>query len=171
MNKTVLNVESFRPVPGFEELYECSTHGTIKSVDRITPHNARRNGVVLSPKFNRGGYMQVTLYKFGKQKMITVHRLVALTWVDGYFEGAVINHIDEDKTNNHYTNLEWCTIAHNNQHSKTKNYKVVSPDNKEFEINNMRAFCRDNGLCQSNMTQVSKGKKPNYKGWSCEELK
>ena len=42
-----------------------------------------------------------------------IHRMVAELYVPGYFEGAQVDHIDCNKTNNHYTNLQWCTKAYN----------------------------------------------------------
>ncbi|WAX11623.1 DNA endonuclease [Enterocloster phage CB473P3] len=42
-----------------------------------------------------------------------VHQLVAMTFVPGWFEGAVVNHKDANTLNNHYTNLEWVTQKEN----------------------------------------------------------
>lgn len=51
--------------------------------------------------------------------------------------------------------------------TKRKTYIVTSPDGIETTIHGMRRFCREYGLCQSNMTAVAKGKKPHHKGWKC----
>lgn len=53
----------------------------------------------------------------GKNKLFFVHRVVALHFVDGYFDGAVVNHKDGNKSNNHYTNLEWVSRSDNNKHA------------------------------------------------------
>lgn len=45
-----------------------------------------------------------------------IHRLVALSHVDGHFLFAEVNHKDADKSNNHYSNLEWCTTQENHDH-------------------------------------------------------
>ena len=61
--------------------------------------------------------------------MFTVHRLVAMAFVDGYEVGKEVNHIDENKQNNVSTNLEWVSTSQNVLHSishrrsvKTRNY-------------------------------------------------
>lgn len=50
---------------------------------------------------------------------VKVHRLVALAWVDNcnWATNSVVNHLDNDKTNYHYTNLEWTTYGKNNMHA------------------------------------------------------
>lgn len=48
---------------------------------------------------------------------------------------------------------------------KMKRYRIRSPRGEEFEIVNMRQFCRENDLCQSGLTAVAKGKRSSYKGW------
>lgn len=63
------------------------------------------------------GYKSVWLNEYDKSK--TVHRLVAEAHCPGYAPGLQVNHIDGVKSNNHFTNLEWCTAAHNNRHAVT----------------------------------------------------
>lgn len=58
-------------------------------------------------------YLNIILCRDDGQFTKSIHRLVAEHFVDGYFEGAVVNHIDGNNRNNHYTNLEWCTQKHN----------------------------------------------------------
>ncbi len=65
----------------------------------------------------KGGYKSVTLMINNiKRKHFRTHRLVAEYFVDGYFEGAVVNHKDGNKLNNHYNNLEWVTQQENIKH-------------------------------------------------------
>lgn len=66
------------------------------------------------PKADRYGYLTVSLWKDNKEKNCKVHRLVAFMFIDGYFEGASVNHKDENKQNNCVDNLEWCTVEYNN---------------------------------------------------------
>ena len=72
-------------------------------------------------------YVGVNLFKDGKKgKVERVHRIIALTFPEicgNYFEGAVVNHKDENPENNSAFNLEWCTIAHNNSWS-THNERI-----------------------------------------------
>lgn len=62
------------------------------------------------------GYMQVNLYKDGNKKYIRVHRLVAEYFVPNPYNKPFVNHIDGDKTNNHYSNLEWVDNRENVKH-------------------------------------------------------
>lgn len=51
----------------------------------------------------------------------SIHRLVAEVYCEGYDPKLDVNHIDGNKLNNHYTNLEWCTRSHNIQHAYDNN--------------------------------------------------
>lgn len=164
---TILNVEVWEDIPEWEGLYQASTYGRVRSLDRLNSSSARIKGVNLKPRWNRGGYGQVILCDGNRKKMITLHRLVALTFIPGNFDGAVINHKDEDKTNNRPENLEWCTTAHNNRHSKCKSYIVTFPDHSSMVIHNLRKFCREHNLHQGSMSNVASGKRIQHKGFKC----
>lgn len=71
-------------------------------------------------------YPKTTLYNKGKSFQFLIHRLVALFFVAGRTaERYMVNHIDENKNNYHFSNLEWCTPAENSFHSRYKNAKAV----------------------------------------------
>ena len=105
----------WKPVVGYEGLYEVSNTGLVKSlgnsITHKTPHllKIRNNG--------RCGYCRVQLYKNGISKMKSVHRLVAEAFIPNPNDYPLINHKDEDVTNNHIDNLEWCTASYNYQYS------------------------------------------------------
>ena len=84
-------------------------------------------------KDNPSRYIQVTLPKEGHVKYVQVHRLVAQYFCDGFFPGAVVNHIDGDKHNNDYRNLEWVTQLENIHKSyessgvnQIRNYRIYN---------------------------------------------
>lgn len=112
-------VEVWKDVVGYEGKYQVSNMGRVKSL------NYRHTGKeeILKNTVNIYGYRCVNLYKYGKRKTYQVHRLVAMAFVDGYEEGLVVNHIDEDKTNNCAWNLEWCTYEYNNSYG-TRNERA-----------------------------------------------
>lgn len=116
---SILN-EEWRDVSGFEGFYQVSNLGRVRSLDRVIKSCDGRSysckGQLLKPRLKKG-YLCLHLSNKPRNYHVTVHRLVALSFVDGYFEGAQINHIDGVKTNNTPANLEFCTSAHNVNHS------------------------------------------------------
>jgi hypothetical protein len=103
---------NFKDIPSYEGLYQVSDCGQVKSLER--PHNSGgiKKEKILKPRLDRYGYEYVVLYKDGVRKTNTVHRLVMYTHshVDNEM---TVNHIDENKRNNHISNLEYCTQAEN----------------------------------------------------------
>jgi len=84
--------------------YEVSSFGNIR----------RKDGKIISQWQLNNGYMQT---QFNTKKKYQVHRLVAKAFIPGEFPGAVINHLDGVRDNNHYQNLEWCDQSRNIKHS------------------------------------------------------
>lgn len=100
---------TYKEIPGFEGKYSVDRAGNIISKMNRT----------LKPWTDRDGYHTYRLFiSSGKYKKISGHRAVALAWLDNTNNYPVINHINEIKTDNRVENLEWCTIKHNNWHSK-----------------------------------------------------
>jgi uncharacterized HNH endonuclease L245 len=64
------------------------------------------------------GYLRVTISHNGKKKHKRIHRLVAEYFIDNPYGYDVVHHIDNDKTNNHYTNLKWVTNKENSMYAK-----------------------------------------------------
>lgn len=95
----------------------------------------------LNLQYNDNGYVVVTLRKDGKTKTIRVHRLVALMYLkDTYFEGAHVNHIDGDKTNNNVSNLEWVTREENMRHAYDNGLVVSKP--KTLSDDDLHLICQ-----------------------------
>ena len=107
-----MNVE-WRPIEGYEGLYEVSNTGRVRSVDRYDNRNCFRKGKVLSPAKDKNGYLKVVLNCNGKCKTINVHRLVAQEFIPNPDNLPMVNHKDEDKSNNNVINLEWCDVKYN----------------------------------------------------------
>ena len=98
--------EIWKWIDGYENMYQVSNLGRVRSVDRdvyceVSPNKLQHiYGKVLKQGTNHKGYPIVYLSKDGKQKTITVHRLVALTFIENPLNLPQVNHIDGDKTNN-----------------------------------------------------------------------
>lgn len=109
--------ERWRPVIGWEGMYEVSNTGFVRSVARwVAARGGRRlsEGKVLSPYVQEDtGYHRVCLsdHKNGREEHANVHRLVALAFVPG--TGAVVRHLDGNGSNNDASNLAWGSHADN----------------------------------------------------------
>lgn len=68
--------EEWRPVVGYEGLYEVSDLGRVRSLDRVTSHGHNRKGIVKATWLTHSGYVNVTLCKRGHRTKVGVHRLV-----------------------------------------------------------------------------------------------
>lgn len=97
-------------VIGFEESYQVSNYGRIKSLKNKTPK-------ILKPMLNHKGYLKVDLRKNNHHSLFYIHRLVAKAFIPQTHDKQQVNHIDGNKFNNHYTNLEWVTPSENMYHS------------------------------------------------------
>jgi len=113
--------EIWRPVYGYEGLYEVSNFGKVRSVNRWVPNGKggtiSLNSVALRPSVNTFGYFMVNLCKCGKTNTRLVHRLVASSFLKNEHGKKIVNHIDGNKKNNYVSNLEWCTASENTKHA------------------------------------------------------
>lgn len=116
MENNSQEIEEWRSIEGYEELYEVSSLGRVRSCDRFVKSKRGtrlHKGKLLKPGIDRVGYLHVVLSKDNKQKMFLVHRLVYASFHGKIPEGMQVNHIDEDKTNNSIENLNVMTSKEN----------------------------------------------------------
>ncbi len=107
-----------------EMKFMVSSSGQIASVARMSAYTRYRNGKeqnaihhckprILSQCKANNGYLEVACRTNGERKKFSVHRLIGLAFVPGYFDGATINHINGNKLDNRVDNLEWVSLAKN----------------------------------------------------------
>lgn len=102
-------------VIGFEGLYRVSDTGVVHSC-----RSYKNIGFI-----NTAGYVSAVLCKKSISKKWMVHRLVAEHFIDKVEGKVFINHKDGNKSNNHYSNLEWCNMLENNIHAYATGLKVL----------------------------------------------
>lgn len=112
-----MQTEIWKPVKGYEGLYEISNFGRVKSLG----NDKSRKEKILKPIKDKGGYLYVGLCRDGKGKWFKVHRLVAEAFLPNPEGFEQVNHKDENKSNNCSSNIEWCSHKYNSNYgTRTK---------------------------------------------------
>ena len=110
-------MEKWKAIRGYEGRYEVSNYGRVRSLPHYTKTKGGAirlsPGRILSLCESSNGRYKVHLSKPSGTRWENVHRLVAFAFCDGYFDGAQVNHKDENPKNNYASNLEWCTASYN----------------------------------------------------------
>jgi hypothetical protein len=170
-------VEIWRPVHGFEDFYAVSNLGRIK---RIKAGNNTWVGRILKPRPDTKGYPHVSLCKFGKSYKRTIHRLVALAFLDNPLGLPEVNHKNGIKADFSVNNLEWCTRAENLQHAFDTGLLIRSADGgyngceyngrakltrgiaadirRRYIPGNGCLLAKEFGVCRSAITHIIKGR-------------
>ncbi len=107
-----MSKEIFKDLRGYEGLYQIGNKGSIYSLitNRFIKHNK-----------HKCGYLKYSLSKDGQMKTFLAHRLVASNFVPNPNNLPQVNHIDGNKLNNDFSNLEWCTKQYNTKHAFDNN--------------------------------------------------
>jgi len=109
------SIEEWRPVKGFEGLYEVSNQGRVK---RIKGGQGSVAGRTLKPSIDQKGYFHVILRKLGNSYGRLVHRLVTEVFLENPENLPEVNHVKgKEKWNNHVLNLEWSSSQNNIEHA------------------------------------------------------
>lgn len=135
--------EEWRPVVGFEGIYEVSEAGTIRRV--AVTWRGTTVGKVLKWYVAKNGYAQVSLMKDAARRVLYVHAIVAAAFIGECPDGFEVNHIDTNRSNNHRLNLEYVTHLGNCQHMVAlgrstfgeKNPQAVLTEQQVLEIRSL----------------------------------
>lgn len=112
-------IEIWKQIKEYED-YEVSSLGNVRSRKYSTTPR-----LLVACKIGRG-YPSVSLSKDKKIKRFLVHRLVANTFIENRRSVKVINHIDENITNNAANNLEWCSQKENVRRYKATRHNKLT---------------------------------------------
>lgn len=110
--------EIWKDIKGYEELYQVSNLGRVKSLSRFA-YNHFTKERIMTPIITKKGYLQIRIRANCKAKGFKIHRLVAEAFIPNPNGLPQVNHIDGNKQNNCVDNLEWCTCKENMQHAVT----------------------------------------------------
>ena len=182
-----VNFELWKDIKSFEGLYQVSTWGRVRSLDKYIDVKIRnvdkvlKRGKILKPVYYKNGYLTVGLCKNGKVTRFYVHRLVAEAFIPNPENKPEVNHKDEVKSNNYRTNLEWMTTKENinygthTKRSAEKRSKTVYQYDKDYNLIKEWSSASEagrNGFLRSHVNACCLGKCKTHKGfiWSYEEL-
>jgi hypothetical protein len=190
-------LEIWKPVVGYEGLYEISSYGKLKRLSGYSPR--KRNGyivdnvfhgeTILKSYYNHKGYLHNDLYKFINdtkiRKPVLIHRVVGDAFLSKPPKDKVqINHKNGIKDDNYYKNLEWCDNSENQIHARKMG---LHPPNKKG-FNNIQSVSimqfsgdkliktygslgeaeRETGIDRTNIKKVCRGKRKMAGGFSWE---
>lgn len=140
--------EEWKPIPGYEGLYDASNLGRIRSHPgrklyyrtEYTNHELEPK-ILVAHKSKKRGDLFIGLTKYGKSKSFVLARLIASAWHGVPEEGMTVNHINGNIFDNRAENLEWCTRSENVKHAYRTGLRknvvptiLVAPDGTEHKF-------------------------------------
>ena len=167
-----MNNEEWKHIDFFEGEFYVSNKGRVIN---------KKTGNILKGDISGSGYQRVQLFYHGKTKKFLRHRLVAIYFIpnDDPINKTIVNHIDGNKHNNHYTNLEWVTPSENTLHALrlgllkpiTKPFIVYMNNNPNGKIyNNQNDLSDEINTSQSNISNWLHNKSDTYKNYNIKSI-
>ena len=129
-----LKNEKFKNIYGYNGKYQISNYGRVKSMFFINKNINCKREKILKNILKKEGYYKVSLYKDNKIYSKLVHRLVANNFINKEKGKNIINHKDEDKSNNRIDNLEWCDYKYNCNYGNRNNKIFLKNFNEPKKI-------------------------------------
>ena len=145
--------EQWKPIAGYEDLYEVSDLGRIKSL---------RSNKIRKPHVMNRGYLEVALFKDGVAKRYLIHRLVAEAFCEKPEGMNIVDHINGRKTDNRAFNLRW-TTQKENVRAGNKARPVVRSDGKVYP--SVRAVAED-GFNAPSVCECCQGRYKEHRGYT-----
>lgn len=109
--------EIWKSVNGYDGIYEASSFGRVRSLDRIPNYSDNRKrihkGKIINPAIKDNGYYSISLFKDGKGKTFNLHKLIALVHCDNPNNYKYVLHINSNRLDCRAENLKWGTQSEN----------------------------------------------------------
>ena len=128
--------EKWKDVLDYEGLYMVSNLGRVKHLPRTSGggFGSRYIGeYLLKPKLEYNGYLRVGLSRNYKMRYVSVHRIVAQSFISNPYNYPVINHKNENKQDNRVENLEWCTSKYNSNYGTSIDRRRKAQSKKVYQ--------------------------------------
>lgn len=122
-------MKKWLPVVGYEGFYSVSSDGEIRREEHSDKNGHVYKQRLLSITPQKSGYARVHLSKDGEAKWHSLHRIVAEAFIPKVEGCNIVNHIDNNPSNNHADNLEWTTYKGNMQHASKQGRMKGNPEN------------------------------------------
>lgn len=162
MNNFYTQEADFVTIKGYESEYAINKEGKVLSL--LTDQYVKT-------AIDTKGYLTVNLYKDGTRKTKRVHVLVAETFIPNPNNLPVVNHIDGNKTNPHYENLEWTSYSENTEHAhrtglqtKTSDKCVIRGDGRVYP--SVTQAAKENNITKSAISRVINGTRKTAGGYT-----
>lgn len=146
--------EAWKDIPGFEGIYQISSKGNLRSLDRIVFNkgSCKRchiKGKQLKPRKDRDGYLITELWKSNQSTTVKIHRLVAKAYVPG--EASTVDHINGIRDDNRAENLRWLNsrLNNSNRHACQGASGIVGVCRTTNKTNPWQAYGKVNGKFKS----------------------
>ena len=154
--------EVWKPVVGYEGVYEVSNMGNVR---RVLGNGKYRNRKLV---YGTRNYYEVMLSMNNKQRLCLVHRLVALAFLPNPDSLPQVNHKDGNRIRNDVDNLEWATAKENQLHSRRVLLNAVHPVycvEKQVFYSSMAIAAECTGVCLSHIWKVINGRRQTAGGY------
>lgn len=148
-------MERWRMIESTNDKYMISDYGNVKSL---------YHDIILRPKTDKNGYLEVVLTVGKKQYTRKVHRLVAQAFIANPDDLPQVNHKDENKKNNTVNNLEWCSLEYNLAYGTgrirngIRHRKPVKCVDTNETFPSIRIASHETGIDGNSISRCAKGK-------------
>jgi hypothetical protein len=129
-------MEIWKDILGYENLYQISSMGRVKSLSKSTDKSVR----IMKYSMNKRGYCVQTLTKNNVKKQYQIHRLVALNFIKNHDNKPIVHHKNGKPFDNRMSNLEWVTAQENIKHGFDYGKIILPYQGKKIKCSNGMIF-------------------------------